>query len=147
MTGGARLQGVKRLVRGVITALLLLVVVSITLYAVPPLVLRDAGAPDAIAPLVDDARRSVTGNSRRFPLPLHPRFIGARCFHGGIIELSFEEWVPPYLDMRYAVAVGELDPPHGVHGWGGGYHLESIGSASMIEEELAPQLGDEVACE
>jgi hypothetical protein len=94
---------------------------------------------------VDDARHSVIGNSRVFPLPIHPRFIGARCFEDDFVALFFEEWVPPYLSVRYAVAVGKLEVP--VDGWEGGYHLDSIGPGSTFEQEFVPQLGDEVSCE
>ena len=123
---------------------MLFVVAAIT-YTVPPLLLRDAAAPAQVAPLVDDARHTVIGNSRVFPLPLHPRFIDARCFKDGFIALYFEEWVPPYLGVRYAVAVGELGAP--VNGWEGGYHLDSIGPGSTFDQEWVPLLGDEVSCE
>jgi len=106
---------------------------------------HESTAPGRVAPLVDDARHSVIGNSRVFPLPIHPRFIGARCFEDDFVALFFEEWVPPYLSVRYAVAVGKLEVP--VDGWEGGYHLDSIGPGSTFEQEFVPQLGDEVSCE
>jgi len=137
----------KRVARGLIALVASLLVVTAAAFTLPPLVLRDAPAPTAVAALVDDARQSVIGNSRVFPRPLHPRLTEARCFEEGRVAFSFEEWVPPYRDLRYAVAVGELDPPFGVHGWEGGYHLGSIRPGSTFEQEWGPLLGSEIPCE
>jgi hypothetical protein len=109
------------------------------------LLIEDAPVSAQLEPRVEDARRMAIGQSRVFPRPLHPRFIRARCFADETIALYFEEWVPPYLGVRYAVAVGPLHAVDGP-GWEGGYHLDEIGPGSPIEEELAGQLRDEVAC-
>lgn len=140
------LRHVKRLAIGILAAAGLVVVLVVATYTLPPLLIRDEPVAAGLQPLVEDARRSIIGQSRVFPRPLHPRLIDARCFSDETIALYFEEWVPPYLGVRYAVAVGPLDPVDGMSGWGGGYHLDEIGPGSSIESELAGQLGDEVAC-
>ncbi len=122
-------------------ALVVTGVIALT-YAVPPVVLRDADTSPRVAELVDNARQWVSGNARSFPMPLHPRLIDARCFDDGFFALYFEEWVPPYLGVRYAVAVGIRD-----RGLEGGYHLDSIGPGSQIERDFISQLGDEVPCQ
>lgn len=136
----------KRLVVGILAAAGLVVVLAIAPYTLPPLLIDDEPVAAALQPLVEDARRSIIGQSRAFPRPLHPRLIDARCFSNETIALYFEEWVPPYLGVRYAVAVGPLNPVDGMSAWEGGYHLDEIGPGSRIENELAGQLGDEVAC-
>jgi len=138
---------VRRIVRLVATIGLVLVAGAVLTYTLPPLVLRDEQAPTRIAPLVEDARSTIVGNSRRFPLPLHPRLIDVRCFTDGFVALYFEEWVPPYLDVTYGVAVGQVDPPSGPHAWEGGYHLDSISPGSAIELELSTQLGAAAVCD
>ena len=133
------------MIRTLLLGVLALVIVAAITYVVPPLVLRDADAPDNVAGVVDDARQAVKASSRVFPLPLHVRFVAARCFEDGFVALSFEEWVPPYLGHRYAVMIGARGTAD--HGWEGGYHLESIGPGSQIERDYVSQLGDEVACD
>jgi hypothetical protein len=128
--------------RFVLSGALAVAGVAALVYAVPPMVLRDAEVPPRVAQLVDDARQWVIGNSSRFPLPLHPRLIDARCFDSGFVALGFEEWVPPYLGVQYAVTVGRHES-----GLEGGYHLDSIGPGSQIERDYISQLGDEVACD
>ncbi len=140
----------KALTRALAVIVLLLIVATVLTYTLPPLLLRDVEAPARISPVVDDARNTIVGNSRQFPRPLHPRLLEVRCFENDFAALYFEEWVPPYIGMSYAVAVGQLDPPDGHRTWEGGYHLDSIGPDSSIERELATlatQLGDEVACD
>lgn len=124
----------------------LIVVLAIATYTLPPLLLDDEPVAVGVQPLVEDARRSIIGHSRVFPVPLHPRLIDARCFLDETVALYFEEWVPPYLSHRYAVAVGALNSIDGMSEWEGGYHLDEIGPSSPIEDQLAGQLGDEVAC-
>lgn len=124
----------------------LIVVLAIATYTLPPLLLDDDPVAVGLQPLVEDARRSIIGQSRVFPVPLHPRLIDARCFSDETVALYFEEWVPPYLGQRYAVAVGSLNPIDGMAGWEGGCHLGEIGPSSPIEHVVAGQLGDEVAC-
>ena len=119
---------------------------AIATYTLPPLLLDDEPVAAGLEPLVEDARRSIIGQSRVFPRPLYPRLIEARCFSDETVALYFEEWVPPYVGLRYAVAVGPLNTHDGVSAWEGGYHLDDIGQGSPIEDELAGQLGDEVAC-
>lgn len=129
------------MIRQVVLAGLVLAAVIALTYTVPPLVLRDAEVPTGVAQSVDSARQWVIASSRVFPLPVHPRLIEARCFDGGYPALYFEEWVPPYLGVRYAVAVGIRD-----RGFEGGYDLESIGPGSQIERDVISQLGNEVRC-
>lgn len=129
------------MIRLVLIAVLVLAAVTALAYIVPPLVLRDAEVSSRVAPLVDPARQWVIGNSRVFPLPLHPRLIDARCFASGHFALYFEEWVPPYVGVRYAVAIGIRDKR-----FEGGYHLDSIGPGSQIERDYISHLGDEAAC-
>lgn len=125
----------------------LFVLLSVVTYTVPPLVLHDAPAPAGLTAQIEDARDSVRAKSRVFPRPLHPRFVQARCFDDGVLALYFEEWVPPYLGVRYAVAVGAREAIHGgMYGWEGGYHLTDVGPGSEIEAQLTSQRGDEIGC-
>jgi len=137
---------VKRLHVSILAAAGLVVVLAVATYTLPPLLIRDERVAARLQPLVQDARRAIIGQSRVFPRPLHPRLIDARCFSGDSVALYFEEWVPPYLGVRYAVAVGLRNPVDGMSGWEGGYHIDEIGPGSSFESELAGQLGDEVAC-
>ena len=137
---------VRPLLTGALTGAVLFLIVAVVTYTVPPLLLRDAPVPAALTAHIEDARRSIRSHSRVFPRPLHARFFQARCFDDGMVALYFEEWVPPYLGVRYAVAVGPREPVHGVYSWGGGYHLAAVGRGSEIEDEFRPQLGDEVGC-
>lgn len=89
----------------------------------------------------DGARQWVIASSRAFPLPIHPRLIDARCFDSGFVALYFEEWVPPYLGVRYAVVIGIRD-----RGLEGGSHLDSVGLGSQIERDYISQLGAEATC-
>ena len=129
------------MIRWLLVVVLALATVTALAYTVPPLVLRDADVTPRVAPLVEHARQWVIGNSRAFPLPIHPRLIDARCFVSGFLALYFEEWVPPYLGVRYAVVIGIRD-----RGLEGGYHLDDIGPASQIERDYISQLGDEATC-
>lgn len=136
----------KRLVLGIVAVVGLLAALAIATYSVPALLVQDEPVAAGVEGLVEDARRTVIGQSRVFPLPLHPQLIDARCFSDETVVLYFEEWVPPYLGNRYAVAIGSPDHDRGAYTWEGGYHLDDIGPDSAIATELAGQLGEEIVC-
>ena len=97
---------------------LVVVVALVGMTALPPLLLRDAPVPANIAPYIADARARLFGEAFRLPLPVHLRFVGARCRREGGALLVFEQWKAPYLGTRYAYAMSGTWPPTE---WGGGY--------------------------
>jgi hypothetical protein len=130
-----------KLLRTLGIASLAIAMVAAASIALPPVLLRDAPAPARIAPHVADARASVWGAAFRFPLPLHLRFVGARCRADGGEVLVFEQWEPPYLMVRYGYAMTGRWPPLG---WSGGSNWDDLAD----DPEIAQFLGsEEVPCE
>lgn len=123
---------------GLVALVLLLAIVAT--IAVPPLVLRDARAPDHVAPFVGDARARLLDELDDL-LPAHLRFVAARCRADGGAVLAFEQREPPYLGVRFAYAMSGTWPPTG---WGGGIGLEQLERDPEIAAFLLP---GEVPCE
>lgn len=122
-----------------LVALIAFIVIPGTI-AVPPLVLRDARAPAHIAPYVGDARASLLGEVDQV-VPIHLRFVAARCRADGGALLVFEHWEAPYLAVRYSYAMSGTWPPSA---WGGGIGMEDLAG----NPEIAAFMGaDEVSCE
>ena len=112
---------------------------TVGVISLPPLILRDAPAPPVLAPYVGDARASVRQNIEGL-LPAHLRYIGARCRADGGAVILFEQWQPPYVDVRYAYAMAGSLP---TLAWSGGTGWEDLAE----DPEIAAFLGStEVAC-
>jgi hypothetical protein len=123
---------------GLLAVLVILVVFGS--IVVPPLVLRDAAAPAHIEPFLSDARARLYGEAVRL-LPLHLRFVEARCRRDGGALLVFEQWELPYLGSRYGYVMSGTWPPTG---WGGGVGMIDLRG----DPEIAAFMGtDEVPCE
>ena len=130
---------VARLLR--ISSILIVVLLTMTggVIILPPLVLRDAPAPTVLAPYVRSARASVRQNIEGL-LPVHLRYVGARCRAGGGTVILFEQWQPPYLNVRYAYAMAGSLP---TAGWSGGTGWDDLAE----DPEIAAFLGSkEVVC-
>ena len=129
-----------RPVRLLALLVVVLLVAIVGAIAVPALILRDEPVSARVAPYLADARASLFREAVRI-LPLHLRFVAARCRADGGTVLVFEQWEPPYVGVRYGYIMSGAWPPTG---WGGGTGSEDLADDS----EIAAFLGsNEVSCE
>jgi hypothetical protein len=126
-------------------AALVLVAVVVGLFVLPPVLLADAPAPASLAAYVPSARDQLWKHATDgLRLPLHLRFVEARCWaDGGAVALVFEEWRPPYLRVTYAYAIRGSMPTSADDAWGGGFGVASLST----DDEFVFQMGaDSVRC-
>jgi hypothetical protein len=112
--------------------------------SLPALLWPDAPVPDSLAAFVPAAREQLWDNaSEDFRLPLHLRFLEARCSSDGGVALVFEEIGRPVGSTTYAYAVRGSMPTSPDDGWGGGYGVRSV----LDDPEFIHLMGDDtVVC-
>jgi hypothetical protein len=131
------------LVRSIGGFVAILVVVVAALYLVPPLLLVDAAMEGSERSTVDSARQwAITARDASW-LPIRVRYIGGRCWLR-MKAVYFEEWTPPYLGPRYAVALASIGAWSGDEpAWDGAYGLDSL---APYEAQLVAEFGEGEAC-
>ena len=109
-------------------------------FTLPPVLLPDAPFPASVAPWLAGARDSAWDHATDdLRLPLHLRFVTARCTAGGRVAVIFEEWRPPYLGPRYSIAMRGSMPTDEADAWGG-----AVGVRSWEDDnEFVYQMGTE----
>lgn len=97
-----------------------------------------------VADFVRTAREQLSNQATDgLRLPLHLRFIQARCSSDGGVSFVFEELGPPYRQRTYAYAVRGSMPMSREESWGGGYGLTSV----FTNPEFIHSMGsDTVGC-
>ena len=76
-------------------------------------------------------------------LPLHLRFLEARCDSDGGVALVFEEIGRPVGSTTYALRIRGSMPTSPDDGWGGGYGVRSV----LDDPEFIYLMGDDtVVC-
>ena len=114
------------------------------LTSLPGLPWPDAAIPASLAEFVPAAREQLWDQATDgLRLPLHLRFLEARCNSDGGVALVFEEIGPPIGTTTYAYAVRGSMPSSPDDDWGGG-----TGQTSVLDNpEFIHSMGtDAVAC-
>ena len=95
--------------------------------SLPSALWPDAPVPASIAEYLPAAREQLwTQATDGLRLPLHLRFLEARCNSDGGVALVFEEIGRPIGSTTYAYAVRGSMPTSPDDGWGGGYGVRSV---------------------
>lgn len=112
--------------------------------SLPALLWPDAPLPASLAEFVPAAREQLWAQAiDGLRLPLHLRFLEARCNSDGGVALVFEEIGRPFFATTYAYAVRGSMPTSPDDGWGGGYGMTSV----LDDPEFIHLLGDDTtAC-
>jgi len=121
-----------------------LVAVAAAVTMLPPFLLHDAPVPSSLAPFMAEARHKIrTEATDGFRLPLHLRFVEARCSTDGrrAVALIFEEWQPPYLNLSYAIAWRGSMPTVENNSWGGGVGMRSVETDPEFVHVIGPNTG------
>ncbi len=115
------------------------------LNSLPGLIWPDAQVPTSLAEFLPAAREQLWSQANdALRLPLHLRFVAARCSSDGEkVTLVFEELRPPYLTRTYAYVARRAMPTSVDDGWSGGYGMSSVAD----DPEFVRIMGsDTVAC-
>ena len=115
-----------------------------TVSTLPMLLWPDAPVPASLAEYLPAAREQLWAQAPDgLRLPLHLRFLEARCNSEGGAALVFEEIGRPFFATTYAYAVRGSMPTSPDDGWGGG-----TGKTSVVDDpEFIHIMGDDtVAC-
>ena len=115
-----------------------------TIASLPALLWPDAPVPASLAEYLPAAREQLWGQATDgLRLPLHLRFLEARCNSSGGVALVFEEIGRPFFATTYAYAVRSSMPTSVHDGWAGG-----TGQTSVLDDpEFILLMGDvTVAC-
>jgi len=121
-----------------------LIAAAIAVMVLPPMLIQDASAPRSLMPYLVEARhRAWTEATDGLRLPLHLRFVEARCSTDGrgAVALIFEEWRPPYLDVTYAVVWRGSMPTPEDNSWGGGVGIRSYETDSEFLHVMGQSSG------
>jgi hypothetical protein len=111
------------------------------LNSLPGLLWPDDPVPASVAEFVPTARDELWSQAiDGLRLPLHLRFVDARCASDGGVALIFEELRPPYLTNTYAYTSRGSMPASQDDGWGsGGYSMSSV----LDDPEFIHLMGDD----
>ena len=108
--------------------------------SLPELLWPDALVPASLAEYLPAAREQLWSNaSEDFRLPLHLRFLEARCSRDGGVALVFEEIGPPIGTTTFAYAVRGSMPTSPDDGWGAGTGKRSV----LDDPEFIHVMGDD----
>ncbi|MDQ3552831.1 MAG: hypothetical protein M3395_00260 [Chloroflexota bacterium] len=120
---------------------------AVAVMVLPPMLIQDASAPRSLTPYIAEARhRAWTEATDGLRLPLHLRFVEARCSTDGrgAVALIFEEWRPPYLDITHSVVWRGSMPTPENDSWGGGSDIRSFETDPEFIHVMGP---DSSPCE
>lgn len=112
------------------------------LPSLPSVIWPDAPVPESLVEFIPAAREQLWDQATDgLRLPLHLRFLEARCNGDGGVALVFEEIGPPFLGTAYAYAVRGSMPTSLDDAWGGGYGLSSV----LDDAEFIHTMGTDTA--
>jgi hypothetical protein len=112
--------------------------------SLPSVLWPDAPVPASLAEYLPAAREQLWAQATDgLRLPLHLRFLEARCSSDGGVALVFEEIGRPFFLTTYAYAVRGSMPTSPDDSWGGGYGMASVLDDSEFIHDMGP---DHVAC-
>jgi hypothetical protein len=113
------------------------------LTSLPSVIWPDAPVPESVAEFMPAAREQLWDQaSDGLRLPLHLRFLEARCGSDGGVALVFEEVGPPISVTTYAYTVRDSMPTAPDDGWFGG----GTGKPSVLDDpEFIHLMGDDTA--
>ena len=112
--------------------------------SLPGLLWPDAPVPASLAEFMPAAREQLWDQATDgLRLPLHLRFLEARCSSDGGVALVFEEIGPPFFATTYAYAVRGSMPTSPDDGWSAGTGMRSV----LDDPEFVHLMGDDtVVC-